>query len=57
MTEKELMDDFSTSESDARKLRTLALYFHHLQLRGKASIGLSHITREECDEFKSHPHH
>ena len=55
--EKELMDDLSASKNEARKLKTLALCFHRLQLKGKALLGFSRITKEDCDEFKSHPRH
>ena len=46
-TEEELM------ESETRKLKTLALYFHRLQLKGEASLGFSLLTKEDYDEFKS----
>ena len=55
--EKELMEDLHPRKSEARKLKTLALYFHHLQLKGEDSLGFSHITKEDYDEFKSQPHH
>ena len=52
MMDKELMDHFFTRQSKARKLKTLALYFHDLQLNGKASLGFSHTTKEDYDYFK-----
>ena len=51
------MDDFYATKSEARKFRTLALYFNYLQLKGEASLGFSHVTKENFEEFKSHPHH
>ena len=50
------MDDLSASKSEARKLKTLVLCFHHLQLKGEASLGFSHITKEYYDKFNSQPH-
>ena len=45
-TEKEFMDDFCATKSEARKFRTLALYFNCLQLKGEASLGFSRVTKE-----------
>ena len=56
-TEKELMDHYCATKSEARKFRTLSLYFNYLQLKGEASLGVSHITKENIEEFKSHPRH
>ena len=56
-TEKELMDHYCATKSEARKFRTLALYFNYLQLKGEASLGFSHITKENIKELKSHPRH
>ena len=52
MKEKELMDDLFNSEIEARKLENLALYFHHLQLNGEASLGFSHINKENYGNLK-----
>ena len=42
---------------EARKLKILALYFHHLPLTGESSLRLSRLTREKYDNFKYRPHH
>ena len=44
--EKVLMDDLPTIKSETIKLKTLALYFHRLQLKGETSLGSSHPTKE-----------
>ena len=56
-TEKELIGNFYATKSEVRKFKTLALYFNYLQLKGKASLGFSRITKENIEEFKSHPRH
>ena len=48
------MDDFSTTKSETRKFRTLALYLHYLQVKDKALLVFSHLTKEDYEEFKSH---
>ena len=55
--EKELMDDFSTTKSETRQFRILALYFNHLQLKGEDLLGFSHLTKEDYEKLKSHPRH
>ena len=55
--EEELMEDLCATKSEIRKLKTLALYFHHLQLKGEASLGFSYLTKEDYEEFKSHSRH
>ena len=55
--EKEIMEDLPASKSEARKLKTLALYFHYLQLKSEASLVFSHTNKEYYDELKSQPHH
>ena len=49
------MEYLRTTKSEMRKLKTLALCFHHLQLKGEASLWFSHLTKEDYDKFKSHP--
>ena len=56
MTEEYLMEEFYTSKSEAKKMRTLAISLHCLQLKGEASLGFHHITKEEYDDFKSQLH-
>ena len=34
--EEELMEDLRDTKSETRELKTLALYFHYLQLKGEA---------------------
>ena len=51
------MDECSGSESEDRKLKTLAFYFHQLQLTGEDSFEFSYLIREVFDDFKSYPLH
>ena len=56
MTEEELIENFSTSEIKVKKIRTLALYLHCLQLKGETSLGFSRITKQHYEDFKSQLH-
>ena len=51
------MEDLCATKSEIRKLKILSLYFHYLQLKGEASLGFSPLTKEDYEEFKSHPRH
>ena len=54
-TEKELMEWLSATKSELRNLKTLDFYFHHIQLKIEASLGFSHLTKEDYYELKSQP--
>ena len=56
-TEEEFMDELSDTKNEIRNLKTLSLYFNYLQLKGETSLRVSHFTKEDYDEFKSHLHH
>ena len=45
------MDKSTGIESESRKLKTLDFYFYYLQLTGEDSIGVSHLTRKDFDDF------
>ena len=51
------MEDLRATKSKIRKFKTLVLYFHHLQLKGEALLGFSHLTKEDYEEFKYHLRH
>ena len=53
MTEAEIKEDYSASDLDIRKLKTLANYFYYLQYKKITFSKFSNFSKKEYDNFKS----